>query len=289
MADFEFKAKEYERQADRATFAWGLLGSKGDPAELYENAANSYKLAKSWDEAGRTYVKLAGIHLKSDNRYGAASAYASAGSCFKKTQIKEAIKNLNCAVGQFLELGRLSMAARYLKDIGEAYENDGNIEDSAKSYEQAADLYDGEEQSSLANTCRLKVAHFAAELYEYEKAMEIFETVAARSLDNHLLKFGTKGHLLNAGICHIARGDPISLMNALGKYQDLDPAFEGTRESKLLMDIAEAMDKVDVAAYTDAVIEYDSLSRLDQWKTTLLLRAKQALKEKDEQEDVDMC
>lgn len=53
----------------------------------------------------------------------------------------------------------------------------------------------------------------------YSKASDIFESVAERSLDNHLLKFGVKGHLLNAGVCHIARGDSIALENAIRKYQ----------------------------------------------------------------------
>lgn len=285
MEDFESKAQDFERQADSAAFGWGLVGSKANAAELYENAANAYKLAKSWDKAGSTYVKLATTRLKSDDKFGAASAYASAGNCSKKTQMREAIRNLKCAVDQFLALGKLTMAARYLKDIGDAYENENNVEEAIQSYEQAADLYDGEEQSSLANTCKLKVAHLAAELEQYSKASDIFESVAERSLDNHLLKFGVKGHLLNAGVCHIARGDSIALENAIRKYQDLDPNFESTRESKFLTDVAKAMEAVDVTSFTDAVIEYDSLSRLDQWKTTMLLRAKKALKAKDEQED----
>lgn len=47
MEDFESKAQDFERQADSAAFGWGLVGSKANAAELYENAANAYKLAKS--------------------------------------------------------------------------------------------------------------------------------------------------------------------------------------------------------------------------------------------------
>ena len=109
---------------------------------------------------------------------------------------------------------------------------------------QAADLFAGEEQTSEANKCRLKlrpllsksscnipfslgdncqvtctprccylrgsevacvmqVAQFSAEMERYEPAVQIYEDVAHRSMDNNLLKFSAKGYLLNAGICRL--------------------------------------------------------------------------------------
>jgi alpha-soluble NSF attachment protein len=66
--------------------------------------------------------------------------------------------------------------------------------------------------------------------------------------------------------------------------QELDPTFSSTREFKFLMDLASSIDEVDVVKFTDIVKEYDSMSRIDQWKTTLLLRAKNALKLKEVEE-----
>ena len=40
----------------------------------------------------------------------------------------------------------------------------------------------------------------------------------------------------------------------------------------------------DVDKFTGVIAEYDSMSRLDQWKTTLLLRAKKRCVEKDDSE-----
>ncbi|AQK51741.1 Alpha-soluble NSF attachment protein 2 [Zea mays] len=45
------------------------------------------------------------------------------------------------------------------------------------------------------------------------------------------------------------------------------------------------MDEGDVAKFTDAIKEFDSMTRLDPWKTTLLLRAKNELKKKEDDED----
>lgn len=35
---------------------------------------------------------------------------------------------------------------------------------------------------------------------------------------------------------------------------------------------------MDVDAFTQAVVEYDSISKLDQWKTSILLRIKNSIK-----------
>jgi alpha-soluble NSF attachment protein len=45
-----------------------------------------------------------------------------------------------------------------------------------------------------------------------------------------------------------------------------------------------AIDEVDVVKFTDIVRDYDNMSRIDQWKTTLLLRAKNTLKLKEVEE-----
>lgn len=41
----------------------------------------------------------------------------------------------------------------------------------------------------------------------------------------------------------------------------------------------EKLEEQDVDGFTDAVKEYDSISRLDQWYTTILLRIKKTIQE----------
>ncbi|XXG44202.1 hypothetical protein AAC387_Pa01g4067 [Persea americana] len=63
--------------------------------------------------------------------------------------------------------------------------------------------------------------------------------------------------------------------------------FEASRSNdrSFFQDLAASIDEEDVAKFTDAVKEIDSMTRLDTWKTTLLLRAKSALKAKEVEED----
>ncbi|XP_059627919.1 alpha-soluble NSF attachment protein-like [Cornus florida] len=280
------KGEDFERKAEKKLNSWGIFGSKHeDAAELFDKAGNCFKLAKSWDQAGAVYIKLANCHLKLDSKHEAANAYADAAHCYKKTNTKESINCLEQAVNQFLEIGRLNMSARYYKEIAELYEAEHNFEQAIVYFEKAADLFQSEDVTTSANQCKQKIAQFAAQLEQYQKSIDIYEEIARQSLSNNLLKYGVKGHLLNAGICQLCKGDVVAIGNALDRYQELDPTFSGTREYKLLVDLAAAIDEEDIAKFTDAVKEYDSMTQLDAWKTTLLLRVKESLKAKELEED----
>jgi alpha-soluble NSF attachment protein len=288
MSDQIARGEEFEKKAEKKLSGWGLFSSKyEDAADLFDKAANSFKLAKSWDKAGSTYIKLANCHLKMDSKHEAASAYANASNCYKKTNSKESISCLEQAVNLFLEDGKFNMSARYYKEIAELYEADHDFEKAIVYYERATDLFQSEEVTTSANQCRQKIAQFAAQLEDYQKSIEIYEDIARQWLNNNLLKYGVRGHLLNAGLCQLCKGkgDVVAINNALERYQDLDPTFSGTREYKLLADLADAIDQEDVAKFTDAVKEFDSMTQLDAWKTTLLLRVKEALKAKELEDD----
>nr|AHA84269.1 alpha-soluble NSF attachment protein [Phaseolus vulgaris] len=286
MADQLSKAEEFEKKAEKKLAGWGLFGSKyEDAADLFDKAANSFKLAKSWDRAGATYLKLANCHLKLESKHEAAQAQVDAAHCYKKTNINEAVSCLDRAVNIFCDIGRLSMAARYLKEIAELYESEQNIDQALVYYEKSADFFQNEEVTTTANQCKQKVAQFAAQLEQYQKSIEIYEEIARQSLNSNLLKYGVKGHRLNAGICQLCKEDVVAITNALERYQELDPTFSGTRECRLLADIAAAIDEEDVGKFTDVVKEFDSMTPLDSWKTPLFLRVKEKLKAKELEED----
>lgn len=56
-------------------------------------------------------------------------------------------------------------------------------------------------------------------VFRYPQAIEIYEEIARHSLNNNLLKYGVRGHLLNAGICQLCKGEIVAITNALEKYQ----------------------------------------------------------------------
>uniref|UniRef100_A0A3P9LLE2 N-ethylmaleimide-sensitive factor attachment protein, beta b n=1 Tax=Oryzias latipes TaxID=8090 RepID=A0A3P9LLE2_ORYLA len=173
--------------------------------------------------------------------------------------------------------GRFTIAAKHHISIAEIYESElVDIEKAIAHYEQAADYYKGEESNSSANKCLLKVGAYCAQLEQYQKAIEIYEQVGATTMDNPLLKYSAKEYFFKASLCHFIV-DELNAKIAVEKYEEMFPAFSDSRECKLLKKLLEAHEEQNSEAFTEAVKEFDSISRLDQWHTTLLLRIKKTI------------
>ncbi|XP_049725532.1 beta-soluble NSF attachment protein isoform X3 [Elephas maximus indicus] len=113
-----------------------------------------------------------------------------------------------------------------------------------------------------------------AEIYETE--LVDIEKVGTNTMDNPLLKYSAKDYFFKAALCHFIV-DELNAKLALEKYEEMFPAFTDSRECKLLKKLLEAHEEQNSEAYTEAVKEFDSISRLDQWLTTMLLRIKKSI------------
>ncbi|XP_030650219.1 N-ethylmaleimide-sensitive factor attachment protein, alpha b isoform X3 [Chanos chanos] len=210
----------------------------------------------------------------------ACDMYARAANMFKMAKNwSEAINCLNRAIEIYTDMGRFTIAAKHHVTIAEVFEAElVDIEKAIAHYEQAADYYKGEESTSSANKCLLKVASYAAQLEQYPKAIEIYEQVGTHAMDSTLLKYSAKDYFFKAALCHFCV-DMLNAKLALQKYEEMFPAFSDSRECKLIKKLLDAYEEQNVDAYTDAVKEYDTISRLDQWLTTMLLRIKKTIQE----------
>ncbi|XP_068848116.1 alpha-soluble NSF attachment protein isoform X2 [Capricornis sumatraensis] len=238
---------EAERKVKNSqSFFSGLFGGSSkieEACEIYARAANMFKMAKNWSEA------------------------------------------INClmrAIEIYTDMGRFTIAAKHHISIAEIYETElVDIEKAIAHYEQSADYYKGEESNSSANKCLLKVAGYAAQLEQYQKAIDIYEQVGTNAMDSPLLKYSAKDYFFKAALCHFCI-DMLNAKLAVQKYEELFPAFSDSRECKLMKKLLEAHEEQNVDSYTEAVKEYDSISRLDQWLTTMLLRVKKTIQGDEE-------
>nr|VZI16265.1 unnamed protein product [Spirometra erinaceieuropaei] len=213
---------------------------------LYERAANCFKMAHKWSEAGDAFCQAAKLSSSNKSAHDAANNYVNASVAYRKTDPKTAIDCLNKATEIYIESGRFSIAARHHMTMAEIYEQDlGDVEQTCKQYEQAADYYKGEESNSSAMKCLLKVAHFAASAGKYDKAAKIFEEAGKSSMDNKLLRYGAKEHLTKSKI-------------------------------------SEALNQESVEGFTAAVAEYDSITRLEPWTTEMLLKLKKTIADEED-------
>lgn len=292
MADNEAKAIAMIAEADKKMSSskgffsslFGGGGGKDEALEIYGRAANLFKMAKKWGQAGNTFCTIAQHHAKSGSKHDAATNFVDAANCYRKTDPKEATTTFQKAIDIYTEMGRFTIAAKHHQTIAEICETElADLEKAMQHYELAADYFRGEESNSSANKCMLKVAQFCAQLENYEKAVQIYEQVAASSLESSLLKYSAKDYFFKAALCHLCI-DALNASHAIQRYEDQYPAFVDTREARLVKSLISALEEQDVEAFTNTVAEYDSISRLDSWHTALLLKVKKSIPTED-----DLC
>uniref|UniRef100_A0A9J8C733 N-ethylmaleimide-sensitive factor attachment protein, alpha a n=1 Tax=Cyprinus carpio carpio TaxID=630221 RepID=A0A9J8C733_CYPCA len=249
---------------------FGSSSKVEEACDLYVRAANMFKMAKNWGAAGDAFCKAAQLHLQVQSKHNAAMNLLDAGNAFKKADPQEAISCFCQAIDIYTDMGRFNIAAKHHISIAEIYESE---------------LLDIDKVSGkcAANKCLLKVATYAAQMEQYQKATEIFEQIGTYSMDTTLLRYGAKDHFFKAALCHFCV-DMLNCKLAVQKYEEMYPAFSDARECKLLKKLLDAHEEQNIDAYADAVREFDSITRLDQWQTTMLLRIKKTIQ--DEENDL---
>uniref|UniRef100_A0A669DZ12 N-ethylmaleimide-sensitive factor attachment protein, alpha b n=1 Tax=Oreochromis niloticus TaxID=8128 RepID=A0A669DZ12_ORENI len=277
MAEAEKKMKSSQ------SFFGALFGGSSkleEACDMLVRAANMYKMAKNWCAAGNAFSQAAHLHLQMQSKHDAATNFIDAGNAFKKADPQEAINCLNRAIEIYTDMGRFTIAAKHHISIAEIYETELVDVDKVGLKTVCSCLLF---KSLLPNKCLLKVATYAAQLEQYQKAIEIYEQVGTHAMDSTLLKYSAKDHFFKAALCHFCV-DHLNAKLAVQKYEEMFPAFSDSRECKLLKKLLDAWEEQNVDAYTDAVKEFDTISRLDQWLTTMLLRIKKTIQ--DEESDL---
>jgi len=277
-----------DKAVSSASGGFSLFGGRQEKwenaADLYNQAANAFRMQKQNKEAGQAFERCADIQTNKLNEPDdAANTLTEAFKVYRKGDPLDAVRCLDVAVNHYTSKGSFRRAATHKQNMGEVYENEiGDPKKAIECYELAASWFESDNAEALANKLYLNVADLAALDSDYYKAIEHFEKVAASSVSNNLMKWSVKDYFLKAGLCHLAVGDQVAANRAIEKYRDMDPTFSSTREHQLLVELSEAIDAGDQDMFADKLFQYDQMSKLDKWKTTILLRIKSAIEEKGE-------
>lgn len=264
---------------------WNTEKIKEEAAELLVNASGQYKIAKDWDKAGQTYVKAAKVYEELKDEFSACTNYTNGAKSYKNSSIKEAIKTFKIACEFHRDGGRFSSAGKLFKEIAIMEEKEMNTKGAIEAYNEAADCFQAEDQTVTMNSMLLKIGELSAQEGDYKKAVEIYEKVANSSIDNRTQSYAVKDYLFKAGLCNfviVAKSgdtdDVKDVEEAMNKYKDMFPAFEGSREDTLLENCIDAFKKDDCEKFTDYVFKFDQMRKLDDWTASLLLEIKNVLK-----------
>lgn len=274
MADLVKKAEE-NLKGGFLSFLTG--GPKYDEAaELYQQAANQFKLQKEWQEAANCFSQCAHCAHESGSSSDEANYLKEAGNVMKKVSTAQAVEYIEKAIAIYSAAGRFQESGKLLMSVAELHEAERLDAKRIKEYyKRAAEMFELDDHGKSNFTkCNLKVAEYAAKDGELGDAIRIFEAEGEKALQNSMLQYGAKDHFLRAGILHLCGGDSVTVNLAVERYMSLDPRFAGSREGDLLKGMAEAFENEDVEAFQDKLADYDNISKLDPWKTEFCLKIK---------------
>ncbi|KAI9724219.1 MAG: vesicular-fusion protein S17 [Chrysothrix sp. TS-e1954] len=279
--------QQAQKAESAASGGFSLFGGKADKqekaADLYVQTANAFRLQKSSLEAGQAFQKAASLQLALNEPDDAANTYQEAFKVLRKDDPETAATVLQKAINHYTSKGNFRRAATQQQNLAELYENEvGDQKRALEAYETAASWFESDNATALANKLFLKVGDIAGEVGEYGKSAAEFEKVARESINNNLMRWSVKEYLLKAGIVHLASGDMVAVKRALESYVELDNSFAQQREYLLLTNLVEAVDASDQEAFSDHLYQYDRMSKLDKWKTGLLLKVKESIEQQGE-------
>lgn len=265
-------------------FLGGSASKLDEAQQIYTRAANQFKSVKQWEQAGNAFRNAA--RLQASNglslRHEAAQSLVDAGNCYRKVNADSGLDAYKEAIEILTDMGRFTMAAKHLVSCGDIHNENRDFVRAVEQYQKAADYFKSEESHTTADKHVVKAADLlCSELEQFKQAQEIYEVVGSRCADQSLLKYSAKDHFFKAALCHM-NIDVINAQQALERYSNILPSFQDTREFNLLQKLVKAMDESKVDDFTEAVQEYDNISRLNDLTAKLLLTAKKTIDGEDD-------
>lgn len=279
MADLVARAEQKLKGGGFLSFLTG--GPRFDEAsDLYQQAANQFKLAKDWQQAATCFLQCAYCARSSGSTTDEANFLMEAGSVLKKISSSSAVEQYEKAISIYGAAGRFQQAGKLLMSVAELYETERLTYREVKEYyKRAAEMFELDDHGkSNLTKCLLKVAEYGARDGELQEAIRIFESEGEKALQNNLLQYGAKEHFFRAGILHLVMGDTVTVNLAVEKYRSLDPRFASSREGDLLAALAESLESRDIDLFTEKLSDFDSVTKLDAWKTEFLVKVQEHIR-----------
>lgn len=255
-----------------------------DAANVYNQAAIRYKLAKDWISAAKALVKKAQAHRGAGEKGMAISSLEEAAVLFQRVAAWGSLEAcLKEAADTAVEDGKFDRAAKCLSQLGDYLVQEGSTTDDVlqlhkaiQSYHAAADFYHsaGGRDSARVSTLA-KLGDLQMQLLKYAEAAETFKEASdAVQGDQRAVRFIGADCAFKAVVCLLANDDLVGAKR-LGASGALDDTLG--RRRKLMETIFEAIESRDSATFTTALAEFDRVCKLDSVLVTAFLDVKRLL------------
>ncbi len=275
--DLILRAKKEEQSSN-----WfGLLNNDKfeKAAELYEQAANKYKLENKMKEAGDAYILAAESHVKNKYVHRSVENYIKASQAYKTISPQNAIKSLEIIINYYSEGGKFDQAARYQQSIAEIYEKNEEIVEAIVAYDSAAKLFKCESMNSNMSKCLEKAGKLLAFKGSFIEAIERYEEASEAILDRDILCWKCNDYYFSASLCALAIGDFQEAQDKIISYIHTYHRFGSSKEGILVVKLTDVAIKSDVRSFVNILVAYNSISPLDDFQTFVLNKTKDHIKE----------
>lgn len=131
------------------------------------------------------------------------------------------------------------------KDCAEKLEEDYNYEQARDFFEQAASLYEIDNQLSYANQMSAKWADLTILMDDNDqiaKVIKTFDKIGKKYLTQSLVRSSARDYFFKAVLCFLANDDLQGAKNSIENYQFEDPSFDNSRQYEFLKGIIDAIE-----------------------------------------------
>jgi alpha-soluble NSF attachment protein len=264
------RAQEYLTKA--AKLMKKSFFTSADPqgaSDLYEKAANLYKLDKQWEKAGDALEKVAECQDALDMGFSAGRQYQAAALAYKNGASPKAPEAWKKAIGRYVEGGKFSQAGKAMKELAEQQEAAGEHTEAFSSISSAIDYLESAHEPVAASQMKSKAAELAVECGEHATASELFESVAS----NATISSTAVEPYFRASLCHLVAGDSVATSKCLQRFAGQNADFARSAEFVFVDEVIGAMDASDRTAFEEAIKKFDSKGRrLDPWKKRIVAK-----------------
>lgn len=247
--------------------------------DCYERAATQYRIQKQWDDAGQLYARMASLCAQYQ-MVRQTEFMQQASKCWAHSSPAKACDILQrCATLQ-QEEGRLRSAARDWSELAGLYEKQGDAQQALDAWTRAQKAYEAESATASALMCMRSRAALMALQGDLKSSAAVFaeagklaceaDRTGASDLFYRAL-LATLAHERTQSASTPAAGSCEQTAAAMERFLEICPPLDTSREYKFVTRLLQALQKENDEAVREAVRQYDSVRRLSQWETKMLL------------------
>ena len=246
-----------------------------EKADLYQKAANGYKLDKQPMKAGENFMKASFYYEKAGCNIKRIYSVIDAYNVYKNSDYDLANKCLKEILAIYTNDINCEKIMEYKFKLAELYKDNEKYDSAIDLYVEVMDVCETIPHClHYKNKSILTVADIYTILEDYDDAGKYFEKYAYRVSNNNLLKLQSRENFFNACLCKLDNESIGIFTQIIDRYCNYYPIFETSRECNLLKELVNAINNNNEDEFTDAISEFDLISRLKDWQVRILLKIK---------------